>query len=267
MTYDLARMAKQSGIRRKTITLRPIEITRTLQEELYVVVVQPVRSWEAQWSETVAPVYARSWDGLVLDAETDDLAEALARAEAGVVAAMVTISGETREWLERALRWHSTRWIAAVRAATGIDVFPFIDMESNRQVLLAFRDRILNLIRDLEGQTRKNVSETVWRGFLNRTPPREVAREIAAVWGVGRRRATRIAIDQANKLSSELTRIRQEEAGFNRYVWRHSGKRHPRPEHVARNGKVFEWSNPPYGGHPGTEPFCGCTAEALLELE
>ena len=268
MSYDLAALAKRQGIRRKSIRLRPIEITQTLEQELYGLVVRPVRLWERQWRDAVSVAYAGAWNGLTQDAEPEDVEIALARAEAQVVAALVSLSPDTQSWLERALRWHSSRWLASVKAATGIDVFPFVDTVKNREVLLAFRERIVNLIRDLDGQTRKTVSETVWRGYLNRTPPREVAKEIADAWGIARRRAAFIAQDQAAKLSSELTRIRQEEAGFDKYVWRSTGDSRVRPEHAALNGRVMEWDKPhPTEGHPGYRPRCRCSAEALLELE
>lgn len=268
MTYDLAALVKRQGIRRKAIRLRPIQITRTLEQELYGIALRPVRAWERQWQAEVAPVYARLWTNLTVDAPPDDLEVTLARAEAAVVAAMVGLSEEARDWLERVLRWHSSKWISAVKAGTGVDVFPYIDTNTSRDVLTAFRGRILNLIRDLEGQTRKNVSEIVWRGYLNRTPSREVGKEIAEAWGVSRRRAAFIAIDQANKLSSELTRIRQEEAGFGKYIWRSTGDGRVRPAHVSLNGRLMEWSKPhPTEGHPGYRPRCRCSAEAYLELE
>lgn len=45
------------------------------------------------------------------------------------------------------------------------------------------------------------------------------------------------------------------------YVWRTAGDTRVREGHVHREGKVFRWSEPPEGGHPGTEPNCRCWAE------
>lgn len=36
-----------------------------------------------------------------------------------------------------------------------------------------------------------------------------------------------------------------------------------RSEHAERDGKVFDWDNPPEGGHPGEAPNCRCRAEEI----
>lgn len=45
------------------------------------------------------------------------------------------------------------------------------------------------------------------------------------------------------------------------YVWRTAGDGRVRGSHVARNGQIFAWVNPPEHGHPGHEPNCRCWPE------
>lgn len=45
------------------------------------------------------------------------------------------------------------------------------------------------------------------------------------------------------------------------YVWRTAGDAKVRRSHVARNGQIFSWANPPEHGHPGHEPNCRCWPE------
>jgi SPP1 gp7 family putative phage head morphogenesis protein len=45
------------------------------------------------------------------------------------------------------------------------------------------------------------------------------------------------------------------------YVWRTAGDAKVRGSHVARNGQIFSWANPPEHGHPGHEPNCRCWPE------
>jgi len=45
-----------------------------------------------------------------------------------------------------------------------------------------------------------------------------------------------------------------------KYIWRTRGDSKVRSEHAERDGKVFEWDNPPEGGHPGEAPNCRCRA-------
>lgn len=43
------------------------------------------------------------------------------------------------------------------------------------------------------------------------------------------------------------------------------GDRRVRPNHAARSGLVFKWSNPPDGGHPGQAVRCRCVAQPLID--
>lgn len=45
------------------------------------------------------------------------------------------------------------------------------------------------------------------------------------------------------------------------YVWRSANDDRVRHSHAARHGKIFAWSEPPSGGHPGSEPNCRCWPE------
>ena len=38
------------------------------------------------------------------------------------------------------------------------------------------------------------------------------------------------------------------------YIWHTVGDDKVRPEHAARDGTIFSWTNPPEGGHPGEDP-------------
>ena len=45
------------------------------------------------------------------------------------------------------------------------------------------------------------------------------------------------------------------------YIWRTRKDGKARPSHVANDGKIFSWNNPPATGHPGQAPRCRCRAE------
>lgn len=49
------------------------------------------------------------------------------------------------------------------------------------------------------------------------------------------------------------------------YVWETQEDDRVRPEHAAREGQVFKWSDPPAGGNPGSEYGCRCSAHAFDE--
>jgi len=60
-------------------------------------------------------------------------------------------------------------------------------------------------------------------------------------------KAIRVALAESGKKSGQ-------------YIWRTRGDSKVRSEHAERDGKVFEWDNPPEGGHPGEAPNCRCWA-------
>lgn len=70
--------------------------------------------------------------------------------------------------------------------------------------------------------------------------------------------------DAGHGLAQAATQAHQEALGADWYTWKHSGAANPDPEHLAANGKRFQWSKRPPFGHPGERRNCGCTAEPLL---
>lgn len=51
------------------------------------------------------------------------------------------------------------------------------------------------------------------------------------------------------------------------YIWRTRDDNNVRSHHANREGMIFQWSKPPKGGHPGSEPNCRCWAEPLWQKE
>src|SRR5690606_13412847 len=117
-------------------------------------------------------------------------------------------------------------------------------------------------------QARGRISDIVFRGLQNRTNSRQVAKEINEALQLGRQRSLRIASDQLHKLSVALDQERAEQLGSERAIWRHSKKRHPRLEHVERDGKYYAWnSGVMKNDPPGRAPFCGCRARPVFKLD
>ncbi len=95
--------------------------------------------------------------------------------------------------------------------------------------------------------------------------------ELQKQLGVTKRRAERIALDQNNKATAKLTKIRDEEMGITKGIWIHSGGgSNPRQKHVAANGKEFSLSKGLQVGDngewvlPGEEINCGCSWKPIL---
>lgn len=265
MTYSLQEIIKRANPNRKApVALRDLNTTKAQQAELAKIYLRVVRLWRQAGSELLE---AYNPTPLVIDTQEETEA-ILARYGAVEATVLLAASRDIEDWIERLRRWHDIRWVSLVESASGVNVSSLIQDQAIREDLESALRRNVTLIRSVSDQTRERIAQAVWNGWLNRTPRREIAREIAKAIGMGRARALRIAIDQTVKLSGTLDRDRMLEAGIDAFKWRHSGKIHYRPDHKARDGKVFKWSSHiARTDPPSYAPFCGCKAQAWISLQ
>ncbi|MFC6487354.1 phage minor head protein [Nitratireductor sp. GCM10026969] len=270
---ELARQAKAAGVRRKRIEAPKIEPTKAQQDDLARLYMRTVRIWVSGTAERIKPAYGRALaeqrasDALVRD-RAGDVEVEIEAVNNEAVRSVFTFRGLFQQWAEQLQLWHMRRFVSALTYSTNVDLTTQLhpaDVEDTVEDVIA---RNMALIRNVSDQTRGRISDIVFRGLQNRTPTREVAREIAKATGMARRRALNIAMDQTQKLSASLDQQRQLQVGMTRFEWIHSGKKHFRPEHLARNGEVFKWnSGVGRDDPPGQAPFCGCKAKGVLEVD
>lgn len=103
------------------------------------------------------------------------------------------------------------------------------------------------------------------KGVPAKIPTRRLNKRGETVFVNARSHAELIARDQLQKLHGKIEEGRQRAAGVERYKWRTQKDDRVRPEHRAREGVTFEWSQPPPDGHPGEPIMCRCYAEAVIE--
>mgnify|MGYP002723426931 CR=1 FL=1 len=274
MPYDLARMARQAGIKRD-VALRPVTPAVGPEQDLARLYLAVLKAWSPD-------AILRGYTGGLTNDAPSDQTSAMAEAENTVTRLIAEFSRGLREWLVKTERVHRSRWTAAVKSATGIDLSMILTGGEVEETLQVALDRNVALVRNVSDQIRGRISDAVFRGYQNRMPARDVAKEIREATGLGRDRSLRIAADQSSKLSAALDRDRQAEAGVDLFRWRHSGKKHPRAYHLARNGNIYERAsgkqvNPDGspmksgakiepGDFPGEQPYCGCRAQAYLTI-
>jgi hypothetical protein len=272
--FDLATLIKRARkTRRSQIVLRPIAPTAVQAGSLYAAAYRPViEAWRVGVARIMAE-YERSLpvrDALTTDS-IFDLDSILAAIGDELARLVVTLTPALRDFAVRQEAWHASKFRGAVLTATSIDVGTLLGPEDTSETVQAFLANNTQLIRSVSDQTRTRVAEAVLTGYQNRTPAREVARSLDDAVELGRKRALRIAADQNTKLAARLDQARQEAAGIVKFRWRHSGKIHPRKEHVKHNGIVYSWDNLPLlngePDRPGQAPFCGCRAAAVIDLE
>lgn len=240
--------------RRRPLTLRPIQTTQAQAKALQRIYAPIMQVWSVGVRERILPAYARSLATFTGDSPVDIEVE-IEAVDEEAVRATLDFRALFREWAQSLMLWHVNRIGSQLTYATNVDLTTQLGGASETiEDLLA---RNTALVRDVSDQAMGRIADIVFRGLQQRTPIRDVAKEINDALGLGRARSLRIASDQTVKLSAALDRLRQEQLGFDSFVWRHSGKVHYRPEHLARDGQVFSWgSDVAKEDPPGYAPFC-----------
>ena len=260
-----ALIAAQPGRRRRAIILRPINPTASMAQELAAIILPAATIWSGAL-ERIMAAYDPKPLGLIHDSPEEAQTAIEAAASEFRSRLVATITPALRNWVVRAERWHRAKWSGAVKAGTGIELSTVLTAGDVEETLGAFLARNASLIRNISDQAEQRIADAVFRGYQNKTPAREVAKEVREAAGMARARSIRVASDQNAKLAAALDDERRAQAGISQYRWRHSQKLHYRPEHKARDGKIYE-NGKPAGDTPGQLPFCGCRAQAYIPLE
>lgn len=280
MKVDLAAMTRRAkNPRRTVIPIRPIKAQATQATNLWQSAYRPVvQTWEAALPAILAE-YERTLAEMTTDSPADVEAR-IGQAEAAAQSVMLQVSIALDRWAATVERWHRRRWVANVLSATSVDLSTMIGAGDMRMTIEAAIARNTGLIKSVSDETRRRVGDAVFRGLQNRTPSRDVARQLREAVGIERRRALRIAADQNSKLAGALNEERRRQAGISAWAWVHSGKLNPREDHLARDGKLYSDDKADHGREyqgktvrkppddlPSQLPFCGCTSRAVLILE
>jgi hypothetical protein len=281
MKYNLAAMSRRAGNRRKAITFAPISITKAQQSSLAKINRAILAPWLGA-RERITEAYARELARVLATDSIDDLAGLFADLAAQVERLVLELTPAMRDWAFRVEQVHRGKWARTVLAGADVEVGYLIGPNDAQESIGQFLARNTALVKDTATQAQGRISDAVFRGLQARKPAREVGREIADALGMARRRADRIAADQAVKLSAALDAQRQREAGLTVWRWNHSGKLHPREWHRDRDGNLYADDKADQGklangdvvaeppepdDQPGVPPFCGCVRQGVLVFE
>jgi SPP1 gp7 family putative phage head morphogenesis protein len=127
------------------------------------------------------------------------------------------------------------------------------------------------LITSIAERLHEDVIETVRDATRAGVRVETLAADLAERYGVSESRAELIARDQTLKANADLTAIRHETAGIERYVWSTSRDERVRPMHADLEGTIHAWDDPPVTNergdknHPGGDYQCRCVAIPVLD--
>lgn len=261
----IKQLIRATNTRRTQFVMRPIEPSSAQTKELERLYVTVPNYWIAA-TGPIMEEYRKTIATMTFDSPASVNAR-ISEAANGAVQAVLNFGSLFGVWLTRANRTHYQKFIAALKYATNVDLKTIFTIGTTEATLESVLERNIGLIRNVSDATRAKISDAVFRGLQNQTPARDVAKEITRITGIEKKRALRIASDQAVKLSSQLDRERQTQLGMDSFKWNHSDKVNYRPEHKARDGKVYKWtSHVAKTDPPGFLPFCGCKAQGFINL-
>lgn len=291
MKFSLAMLTRRvRNPRRKSIPLREIKPPATMAADLFRACYAPIIAAVTARIDRILAAYERALASLTHDtmslfaASSEGKKMDMADSPADVTAELddmkteldrlaLILTPRLRDWAIRSERWHRGKWTGAALSATGVDLQTMIGPEETRQSVEAAIAWNTALIKDVGDQARQRIAAAVFAGLNGRLPATDVARNIREAVTMSRTRSLGIAADQLSKLTSSLDQERMSQAGIEQFLYRHSGKLHPRSWHRARNGKTYELATGKEvgggdviepGDGPGQPPWCGCRRQAVV---
>lgn len=261
---NLAALARDKGMAKgRTVRIRPAVPTQALANDLYAIYADSIAIWQELASQLSA-AYTRPAP-ITSDADGAQLSWLVTQAAQRADQTILYQTERLGRWVSRVGAWHGARTISAIKSATGVDIEPFIRLSDVRGLLDDSIRANVSLIRDLNADTRSRMEAIILDSLVNRRTKKETTDAIAKAMGITKRRARRIANDQAHKLGISLSAYRNQQLGIKTYLWETMRDDRVRNLHKRRQGKTFRWDKPPVDGHPGYAPGCRCHALPVLE--
>lgn len=143
-----------------------------------------------------------------------------------------------------------------------------------QEMLSASVTENVGLIKSIASQYLQGVQGAVMRSITTGNGLQDLVPFLKNHEGVTLRRARIIAEDQSRKAFNNLNKARMQAVGIKQFEWLHSaGSLHPRPLHIAYNGKIFDFDNLPVidprtgvRGIPGQLINCKCRMVPVLSF-
>lgn len=264
-------MAKYKRIRRRAPEWkRPVATERMYRSAILTMTDEYIREVKATLKGIDPGVRG---DGIL-----DDLVGWFNHLQAVATSLTNPLAGRLPIFFTRVARYNDRQWQNIIKVSTGfnfpasrdaaaspspsglgIDAYraePWLDdMQS------AWVSNNTDLIKSIPVQMNDRIKQLVKNAVVNGESASSLTDKIQAEYGNARNRAELIAIDQIQKGNAALAEQRQRDTGVTSYIWRGTMDARERATHKAREGKTFEWDNPPPDGHPGQPVRCRCFAE------
>lgn len=262
-TFNLRKIAGLRGRQRKL--LRPVTASGAVEAAYRRILLQHWRSIRRYLREEYAPAVARLRPVGTRDAVPVDLAKLNGALKAFVNKQNSLTRAKLRKLWQLYMRTHTAAWIEAAKVSLGVDVAVLVQASDLAVAMAAAREASWVVISGATATATAAVEARALEYMAGGKSPAKLAKELRELLGVNERRAKLIARDQIAKANTTFNRIRQQQAGVDRYRWSTSSDERVRATHRANNGKVFRWDQPPATtGHPGNDIQCRCVAMGVV---
>jgi hypothetical protein len=256
--YSLPAMIARARI--KPRQFRQIKPTEGLRSSMAAPFVLIVRAWQAERAAIMAAYEAARDNG-----DTATLLRAIDAAGNRAAAAVTAAEAQLPNAAARVEQWHRGQWIQRIRTATGLDVS---HMTGAREVRNDIEDTVAwarRLADDISRKINNDLTSGLLGDLAARKPTASAGATATDVLAKAKRRSLGIGVDQTDKLVTTMDRSRRRAAGLDRFRWHHTPHlKFPRPEHVARNERVYSEQNAP-NDRAGSLFGCQCWEEPLLD--
>lgn len=180
---------------------------------------------------------------------------------------------ELAAWFAKKASKRSEAVLKSILKKAGYTV-QFKMTQKMRDVFTATVEENVSLIKSIPSQFHTQVEGLVMRSVATGRDLHQLTRDLQKRFGVTRKRAEFISLDQNNKATSALMKVRHVELGLEEGIWLHShAGKEPRPTHLANHGKKFSilegWFDPDPRVRqrimPGQLVRCRCTWKPIVK--
>lgn len=164
---------------------------------------------------------------------------------------------------------HTKKFVIMVDKTLSVDLEAIVRNEDLDEYLRDAVSRNAALIKSLKQDAIKDIRRLVLDAKISGRSAKSLSAEIADRFKIHANRAKLIAEDQLNKLTADLNRIRQIQAGVKSYRWQTSRDERVRPRHRNLQGNEYRWGEPTgaEGGLPPGQPVrCRCSARGVIDF-
>lgn len=244
------------------------KLVRAIRQDINEEIIPLIRSLEPQYIG----------DSAVFDGWAPDIAAVFERVAAKwasptFIGAAKSVAGS----FVSAMGVQNSKRFARSVGSIGLDVFG--DSQKLSDILEASIADNTRLIKTIPAQYLTQVESIVMANMKSGLRPSAIVKQLQEQFGVTKRRAAVIARDQTSKANGELSKQRQEDAGFEFFRWLDSDDSRVRHRHevianadVGYGKGVYRWDSPPKNAKgipiiPGQEINCRCVPQAMTNRQ